>query len=122
MNDDLKKVMGVYSLLNKQTNQYECFLTSFDDKEAVDFYLDELSNIAIHLSSSGDDKKYNTFVSRLSDSCVLRLATFNDELGSFENEKVVLLDYFTEDSIIDYVKRKKALKAKFEVGDNNGKE
>lgn len=116
MNDDIKKVMGFYALLNKQTNQYECFMTSFDDKEAVDFYLAQLADIAINLSDAGEVEKYNTFISRLTDSCVLRLATFNDELGSFVNEKVILLDYFTEDSIIQYVNNKKALKSKFKVG------
>lgn len=121
MNNDIKKVMGFYALLNKQTNQYECFTTSFDDKEAVDFYMAQLADIAINLSDAGEVEKYNTFISRLTDSCVLRLATFNDELGCFENEKVILLDYFTEDSIIQYVNNKKALKSKFKVGDDNGK-
>ena len=111
--ENIEKIMSIYCLFDKETKVYDCFITSFDDKEASEYFLDNLSLIAKDLSSKGDKNNYNKFIERLKDSCVLKIASFDNESGSFENVRCVLVDYFTEDSLIEYYNSKDDLKNRF---------
>lgn len=121
--NNIERIMGIYCLFNKETKVYDSFMISFDDSEAKDFYVEQIALIAHDLASKGDTKRYDQLVSRFTESCVMRLATFDKVLGVFNNEQVVLLDYISEQNIIDYFNARDELQTKFKkVSDNvNGK-
>ena len=117
--ENIEKKLGLYCLFNKETKVYDSMYMAFDDKEARDFMLENLSLLAKDLSEKGDLKSYKTFIDRLVDSCVMRLATFDSVQGIFINEQVVLVDYFTEQALIDYYKSKEELQNKFKKVEEN---
>ena len=113
MENNIDKVMGIYCLYDKETGVYDSFIISFDDLEAKDYFVSNIALIAKDLSESGNVKNYNTFMSRLTNSCVMRLATFDKANGSFINEQVVLVDYIQEKDLIDFYKAHDELQHKF---------
>lgn len=111
-NLDLKP-MGIYCIYDKETKVYDAFVMSFDDLEAKDYFIENLSLLAKQFSDAGDKKKYDKLIERATSSCVLRLCIFNKELGVFENEQVCLVDNITEQDLIDYYNSRDELKHKF---------
>lgn len=111
--EKLNKKLGIYCLLNKETEKYDTFMMSYSDEEARDYFLDQTSNVAFELANKADTVNYNKLFNSLKDTCLLRVAVFNEETGSFDNEQVVLLDLITKESIEDFIKAKFELQNKF---------
>lgn len=111
--EKLNKKLGIYCLLNKETEKYDTFMMSYSDEEARDYFLDQTSNVAFELANKADTVNYNKLFNSLKDTCLLRVAQFNEEKGAFDNEQVVLLDLITRESIEDFIKAKFELQNKF---------
>lgn len=113
MENNIEKNLGIYCLYNKETKVYDSFMMSFDDVEAKDFYIEQIALLAHDLADKGDNKHYDQLISRLTDSCIMRLAIFDKVKGCFNNEQVVLIDYIQEQNIIDFYKSREDLQTKF---------
>ena len=115
MNNDLKKVLGIYCLYDKETYKYDTFMYSYSDEEAKNYFLDQTAHAAFDLANKADNINYNRLMNNLKTTCLMRLATFDDEKGLFVNEQVILIDYISEESIENYVKLKFELSNKFKA-------
>lgn len=113
MENKFVKKLSIYCLYDKETQKYDSFMISFNDEEAKNYFLDQTASVAFDLANKADSANYNRLFSSLKTTCFMRLATFNDLSGEFENEKVVLLDNITDESIEGYIKYKFELKNKF---------
>ena len=113
MENKFVKKLSIYCLYDKETQKYDSFMYSFNDEEAKNYFLDQTANVAFELANKADTPNYNRLFSSLKTTCLMRLATFNELSGEFENEKVVLLDMISEEAIENYVRMKFDLKNKF---------
>ena len=113
MENKFVKKLSIYCLYDKETNVYDSFMYSYNDEEAKNFFLDNTATVAFELANKADTTNYNKLFSNLKTTCLMRLASFDDQKGEFINEKVVLIDYIDGESIENYVRAKFDLKNKF---------
>lgn len=109
---NLKK-LNIYCLYNKVTDVYDSFMLSNTDEEAIDYFLNQIANTAFEFANNADNMNYNRLFTGLKDTLFMRLSTFDEENGVFLQDKAVLIDYITSESIEGYIKAKFDLKNKF---------
>lgn len=109
---NLKK-LNIYCLYNKVTDVYDSFMLSNTDEEAIDYFLNQIANTAFEFANNADNMNYNRLFSGLKDTLFMRLSTFDEENGVFLQDKAVLIDYISSESIERYIKAKFDLKNKF---------
>lgn len=107
--EKLEKILKVYCLYDKEINVYECFMTSFADTDALDSYFDLFRNMIFAHDSEDDLSKINE---KFKNTCIVKLADFDNLKGEFINDKNILVDYFDIQIVKNYFK-------KSEVKENN---
>lgn len=100
--EKLEKILKVYSLYDKEINVYECFMTGFDDKDALNAYFDLFRNMIFAHDSEDDLSKINE---KFKNTCIVKLADFDNLKGEFINDKIVLVDYLDIQTIKNYFKK-----------------
>lgn len=96
--ENIDKKLFMYALFDKELNKFDMILSGFNDEGACKFYIDQFNEIKKTIESyfnkDNIEKKVSSFIERIHNSCIYRIAEFDYALGSFINDKVFLVDLF----------------------------
>ena len=82
--------LGLYCLKNCQADIYECVICSFDDKNAVNYFVDNFKGILNELKKKKDQNNYDLVLNRLDYTDIYKIGYFDQLKGEFINDKLLL--------------------------------
>ena len=94
-----RKVLMQYCLYDKEISFYDCFCVSYDDKDAVNYFMGMFRDIIFSLTNEDDLSK---FEDKLKNTCIYKIASFDNLTGEFINEKNLLVDYLDINTVRNY--------------------
>lgn len=108
-----EKLIMMFAVLDNESKVYNGLFYSYDLEEAKEFYLNNLASMALDLVDKNMESEYTTFINRVENSSLWKLANFDELTGTFKNDPLLLVNDLKEDNIIERVKRIEAMKEKY---------